>query len=555
MLASAASERRGVDFYQRQDYPRAITELRPLAEGGSAGSQYYLAMSQRALLRRELRQGSLVPIEDDPVQSQSHGWFGKAAAQGHADAMAEYALDFDAGYGVAVDYAQAAEWMHKAHAAGSRQATMRLQDWYRSGHIVKPDAARAEVLLAEYEAGRPAGDGGAAGPALSRQLQVLRSTLESSQAALESRSQQTDLVAAEAGHAEAALRLGDSAASIVREQPDCPAATRWYRRAGDLGLDEGYYKLGIILSRGACGQDLAQARELFEAAARRGNVMALKELARMHLFGHLGSPDYQQAYVNETLYQQLADIDDAPAPLAFARRHLAAEQLAAADAEAARLLPDLRGLRVRAAQATTRQIALGDPPADAGWSYTLTMIDRTGACARNYLQKCDYVPFQTTLVITNPGASTLACTLQLAVHFFGEQQPQVLERRFVTLPGASRTHGIGSISGSVDAQSSSMNCSVVEQPSMADGTCAMQLPPGAGPTYPADALRRGQAGLVRVEFMVSEARARPSQAAVVVSSGVDSLDRAAVEFLSGTIIHTNCPGVLMIAPVEFRLQD
>jgi hypothetical protein len=55
--------------------------------------------------------------------------------------------------------------------------------------------------------------------------------------------------------------------------------------------------------------------------------------------------------------------------------------------------------------------------------------------------------------------------------------------------------------------------------------------------------------------MVPEARARPSQAAVVASSGFELLDRAAVEFLSGTIIHTNCPGVLMIAPVEFRLQD
>jgi TonB family protein len=100
-----------------------------------------------------------------------------------------------------------------------------------------------------------------------------------------------------------------------------------------------------------------------------------------------------------------------------------------------------------------------------------------------------------------------------------------------------------------------MNCSVVERPSIADGTCAMQLPAGAGPAYPAEALRRGQAGQVRVEFMVPEARARPSQAAVVASSGFESLDRAAVEFLSATIIHTNCPGVLMIAPVEFRLQD
>ena len=70
--AMAASESRGIEFHDRQEYPRAIAELQPLAEGGSAASQYYLALSQRALQRRERRQGYLVSIEDDPAQQVSH---------------------------------------------------------------------------------------------------------------------------------------------------------------------------------------------------------------------------------------------------------------------------------------------------------------------------------------------------------------------------------------------------------------------------------------------------------------------------------------------------
>lgn len=530
----AASERRGIEFHDRQDYSRAIAELQPLAEGGNAVSQYYLALSQRALQRRERGQGYLVPVEDDPSQQVSHEWFGRAAQQGHADAMAEYALDFNSGYGVPVDYALALEWMNKAQAAGARQSARRLEEWYREGHIVKPDAARADALV------RDAQDADA---------------LRAARIAIGSQQQDPDARLAEAGNAEAALRLGNDAASIFRQQPDCPAAIRWYRRAGELGLDEGYYRLGIALSRGRCSQDLPQAQQVFALAAKTGHVTALKELARFHLFGHAGSPDYPQAYLNERLYQGLAGINDTPGPLAFARRHMSPEQVAAADAEVARQAPVLRDLRIRASQGTVRQISLGAAPADTRWSHSLTMTDVTGACARNYLQKCDYVPFQTVLALANSSESTLACALRLTFDPFGEDGPGVIERRIVMLPGASRRHGIGNLAGSVDAAGSSLQCEVVEKPSVADGTCTMQLPPGAGPTYPPAALRRGLSGVVRVEFLVPETRARPSQVSVVTSSRIESLDQAAVEFISNTVIHTNCPGVPLVAPVQFQLQD
>jgi TonB family protein len=380
-------------------------------------------------------------------------------------------------------------------------------------------------------------------------------TRPAARVAIESLDDGPDVRRAEAGDAEAALRLGNEAASILREQPDCPAAIRWYRRAGELGVAEGYYRLGIVLSRGKCSQDLAQAQQLLAMAAKTGHVMALKELARSQLFGHAGSPDYPQAYVNERLYQELGGIEDTPAPLAFARRNMSPEQLAAADAEVVSQEPVLRELRIRASQSTVRQVALGDPPADAGWSYLLTMTDRTDDCASNFLQKCDYVPFQTVLALTNKGESTLVCSLRLTLHPFGEPEPRVLERRIVMLPGASRSHGVGNLAGRVDAARSSLGCQIVETPSVADGTCVMQLPPGAGPVYPAGALRRGQSGVVRVELLVPGTTARPSQAAVVASSGFEDLDKAAVDFLSGTVMQTNCPGVPIVAPVNFQLQD
>lgn len=234
---------------------------------------------------------------------------------------------------------------------------------------------------------------------------------------------------------------------------------------------------------------------------------------------------------------------------------MSTDELAVAEAEVARQEPVLRELVIRARQATVRRFSLGDPPADASWSHALTMTDSSSACAANYLQNCDYVPFQTILSLTNNGASTLACSLQLAFHPFAEAVPRMIERRVLVLPGTSRNQGIGNLAGRVDAAGSSLQCQVVENPSVADGTCTMQLPPGAAPTYPAAALRRGQSGLVRVQFLVPGARARPSQVSVIGSSGVEALDKAAVEFISDTIIHTNCPGAPMVTPVQFQVQD
>lgn len=549
--ALAASERRGIGYYDAQDYPRAISELQPFAEAGRPASQYYLAMSQRAQQRRDLGLISLVPVPQDPRQQQSHEWFGKAAAQGHVDAMVEYAVDFNEGYGVEVEYTQALGWMNKARAAGSGRAMSYLQDWYRTGHIVKPDEARADALLAETEARRPR-----SARSTAREREIEANIQRTAREALAAIPTQPDIDAAAAGDAEAALRLAELATDSVLEKPDCGAADRWYRRAAELGLGDAYYELGLLFYDGTCGQDIAQARDLFEAAARVGNTRAPHRLAAIYRFGHLGAPDYTRAYTYERLAWSLDGADAPPGPLAFDRRHMSAEQVAAAEAEVARLLPVALAHKERRDRRTTvRQVALREPPAGARWSYSLTLTDTSGTCARNFLQRCDYVPFHGNFAVTNLSESTLACSLKLVARPLSTGGAYTLERRVVVLPDARRALGLGRIVGEVDARDSSLDCEVVTQPSMETNTCAMQLPQGAAPTYPPAALRRGEEGVVQLQVIVPGTRARPSQASVARSSGFASLDEAALRFITDIEVHTNCPGVPATVPLDFRLQD
>jgi TonB family protein len=544
--AQAASVSKGTRYYNESNYPKAIAELQPLAESGDRDAMYYLARSMRAQQRKERGGGYHVPDENDPVQQQSHVWFGKAADLGHIDARVESANDLDLGYGVQVDYARALELMQSAHDAGSKPAGAKLEGWYRDGHIVKPDLAKAAALLAE----RPKAQD------LQQSIIALSSTLRQAQDKLKGSDAGSDERAALAGDAEAAWRLAESFNRASTTPDDCRNRERWYLRAGELGIAEAYYRWGVDLSRGSCGQqDLARARQMFLLGAMNGYWSAMGELARNELFGHSGAPDYRAAYVHQSLYHQIKNIKDDPGPVNFARRQMKADEIATADAEIASLLPKLMAMdKRRTEQQTRRPMQLTSKTASSNWSYSLAMVDDSGRCARNYLDNCSYVPFRIALEVNNKSDVTQVCNLALKARVFPATELTTFERRYVLMPGSSRKPAIGSIAGDVDATQSTMDCESVPQPSMETNTCLMQFPAGAAPPYPKQAIKDKVEGTTRLTITVPRNNAKPSVVSMSASSGSADLDDAAMAFVKNQTMETNCPGVEMIMPLAFKLQ-
>src|SRR5690606_30513197 len=238
-LDAEAANRAGVRAYERRDYAKAIEKLMPEAERGDAAAQYYVAMSLREQLPKPKGTFRVRPVETDPAQQAVYGWLEKAAQQGHAEAQRELAEALDRGFGTPVDYQAALEWMQKAAESGDDRARRMLADWYRTGHIVVPDRAKADNLqkFAALEGGRE-GQG-----AIDR-LRKLTEAIRQYQSALANAQPHTDEELAEAGDPGAALRLAEAARDNREGKQDCAAAAKWYERAAELGDASGFERLG-----------------------------------------------------------------------------------------------------------------------------------------------------------------------------------------------------------------------------------------------------------------------------------------------------------------------
>ena len=134
MLAAApafADVKAGVDAWAKGDYPRAITEWRPLAVAGDADAQFNLAQAYK------LGRG----VTLDPVLAES--WFRKAAMQGHVQAADNYGLAlFQAG-----KKTDALPWLQKSVAHGEPRAQLVLGTMLFNGDAVPRDYPRAYALM------------------------------------------------------------------------------------------------------------------------------------------------------------------------------------------------------------------------------------------------------------------------------------------------------------------------------------------------------------------------------------------------------------------------
>lgn len=121
----------GVEAWERQDYKAAVDRWRSPAMKGDADAQFNLGQAYKL--------GRGVPAD----LNQAELWYGKAAAQGHEQAEASYALALFANG----KREAATPWLQRAAGRGDPRAQYVLGTMYFNGDVVQKDWVRAYALV------------------------------------------------------------------------------------------------------------------------------------------------------------------------------------------------------------------------------------------------------------------------------------------------------------------------------------------------------------------------------------------------------------------------
>lgn len=121
----------GVEAWERADYKAAVDRWRGPASRGDADAQFNLGQAYKL--------GRGVPAD----LGQAELWYGKAAAQGHEQAEASYALALFANG----KRDAATPWLQRAAGRGDPRAQYVLGTMYFNGDVVQKDWVRAYALV------------------------------------------------------------------------------------------------------------------------------------------------------------------------------------------------------------------------------------------------------------------------------------------------------------------------------------------------------------------------------------------------------------------------
>ncbi|WP_159107292.1 tetratricopeptide repeat protein [Azospirillum sp. B4] len=126
-----ASGSKGVNAFERRDYPTALTELAPAADKGDPEAQTYLGWMYE--------KGLGVPVDYARAQT----WYRKAADKGHAHALNNLGSLYYLGNGMPKDAPKGISLFRKAAKKGDAQAQMNLAMIYYIGQDAPKDDAEA----------------------------------------------------------------------------------------------------------------------------------------------------------------------------------------------------------------------------------------------------------------------------------------------------------------------------------------------------------------------------------------------------------------------------
>ncbi|MBN8807614.1 MAG: SPOR domain-containing protein [Sphingomonas sp.] len=137
-----ADTKAGVDAWNRGDYVGAVTEWRKAAIAGDPDAQFNLGQAYKL--------GRGVPVD----LAMAEGWYRKAAAQGHPQAIDNYGLAlFQDG-----KRTEAVPWLEKSVARGEPRAQLVLGTMLFNGDGIQRDWVRAYALMVRSSAaGLPQG--------------------------------------------------------------------------------------------------------------------------------------------------------------------------------------------------------------------------------------------------------------------------------------------------------------------------------------------------------------------------------------------------------------
>lgn len=130
-LAQDNPVKAGVEAWERGDYKAAVDRWRSPAMKGDADAQFNLGQAYK------LGRGVKADL------NQAETWYGKAAAQGHEQAEASYALALFANG----KRDAATPWLQRAAGRGDPRAQYVLGTMYFNGDIVQKDWIRAYALV------------------------------------------------------------------------------------------------------------------------------------------------------------------------------------------------------------------------------------------------------------------------------------------------------------------------------------------------------------------------------------------------------------------------
>lgn len=131
----------GIAAYKKSDWTTALAELDPLAAGGHADAQFYLAYMYET--------GKGVDVD----LARAAELYRASAEQGNEKAQFNLGAAYEAGRGVAVDPAEAHRWYLAAADQGFLRAQYKVAELYESGTGVEADLIQAYKWFAL--AGKP----------------------------------------------------------------------------------------------------------------------------------------------------------------------------------------------------------------------------------------------------------------------------------------------------------------------------------------------------------------------------------------------------------------
>ncbi len=227
--AADAQYRKGLSFYEQQDYTKAVEWFQKAANQGDASAQCYLGFCY------EKGHG----VQQDYTKAVE--WYKKSAEQGQVNAQFNLGVCYERARGVQQDYTKAVEWYKKAANQGYADAQFNLGVCYERSRGVQQNYTKAVEWFQK---------------------------------------------AANQGYADAQCSLGVCYGKGYGVQQDYTKAVEWFQKAAEQGQVNAQFNLGVCYERGrGVQQDYTKAVEWYKKSANQGNADAQFNLGVCYEYG------------------------------------------------------------------------------------------------------------------------------------------------------------------------------------------------------------------------------------------------------------------------------